>query len=1226
MNWSTTFIIVIFYFFTHIVNAQFPNPSTLSTGQGNPGDQDPIWQCSPWSSTYPGNPMGETYGPTLINNNCAPGSWVDPASLPSPMDNGNWITGTESDCASNSTSGYRYFRLTLNLPPDCNGNSVTVQGNYTLSLDGYVDNMIHDVFINGNSQGISGGGFSPGTQLNIYLDGPWQVGLNYIDILVENTPGGTSNPYGLLLVANASHSANMDSDGDGVSDLDDLCPCEFGTNPVGCNDPSPNTCDIDLIRTTFINAGCLELPLCYSDCSMYFLNPNPNSGSGAQAFAQIYGANLISIQDAAENECIMNELNRIGQSGVIWIGFNDEEEEGNFVWYDQAPVTYTNWAPGEPNNTGGDEGCTQIYPDGMWNDLNCNTANAKSIIEVNLCPIVVTDDIVICENEPADITASNPILGSSPYTFSWSNGVSTQSQTVPSVDGTYIVTVVDRYSCSGKDTMEVTAKPVPVVIPSDTLICSGESTGIQIVSDLSGTTYSWTANAVNAAGASNGTNSSIVQTLSTTGTVNGTVTYSVTPVNNGCAGDVVDYTVTVSTLPVLTFNPVSTAVCIGDTVSLSVSGADSYVWTPSSTLNTASGSNVLSFPAADQVYTVTGTSADGCENTGTVSVIANVKPAPVIAGDPEYCAGTTTVLETTQLYDSYLWSNGETGAGANVTQADSPVTVTVTDANGCSQTSVAYIVTEKEVFVIDSTIVICADESVMIHGVEQSTAGLYSVTLPSANGCDSTSNITLVVNPLPLINAGIDQFVCRDSSVVLTASGAPSIVWDHQVVNGVPFTPSATETYVATGTDVNGCVNKDTVTVTVNNPVIVDAGPDQAICIGDTVTLAASPTNVGSAYTWTGTVNNGTPFSPVQTNQYTVTSVDVNGCISMDSVKVIVNPLPVIEAGQNIQGCENDQITLTASGAGVGGTYVWTNNVVNGVAFTVSVGTTVYTVTGTDVNGCKNEDALTVNIQQYPVVNFSAAQNTYCAPVTGTFINLSTGGQNCIWTFDDGTTVTDCGTVIKEFHHSGTFGASLQVESSNGCVSQLYTDSLIVIDAYPVASFTYTPEVINSYQPDVQFSNTSSGAVSYTWEFGDDSPVSPEVSPFHTYPLDQGAAYLVTLIARSNLGCTDTTSRTIRIDEELIFYIPNTFTPDGNQYNQTFQPVFTSGFDPYDYILLIFNRWGERVFESHDVSIGWNGMYDGKLCETGTYIWKIEVKTLKSDERKAFNGHINLLR
>jgi len=213
----------------------FPNPATLSTGQGAPGSLDPLWLVSPWYTTSPPNPMGLTYNPALINNNCAPGAWVNPASLPPPVNNGNWITGSDAPCSSNTNDGYRYFRLTLNLPPDCNGNSVTTAGNYVLYFSGYADNTISDVFINGNSTGISGGNYSAGGQLNMTLIGPWVAGINYVDVLMYNFPaGGSANPYGLLLVANSTASSAADGDGDGVSDLNDQCPCQPGSLADGC--------------------------------------------------------------------------------------------------------------------------------------------------------------------------------------------------------------------------------------------------------------------------------------------------------------------------------------------------------------------------------------------------------------------------------------------------------------------------------------------------------------------------------------------------------------------------------------------------------------------------------------------------------------------------------------------------------------------------------------------------------------------------------------------------------------------------------------------------------------------------------------------------------------------------------------------------------------------------------------------------------------------------------
>jgi gliding motility-associated-like protein len=110
----------------------------------------------------------------------------------------------------------------------------------------------------------------------------------------------------------------------------------------------------------------------------------------------------------------------------------------------------------------------------------------------------------------------------------------------------------------------------------------------------------------------------------------------------------------------------------------------------------------------------------------------------------------------------------------------------------------------------------------------------------------------------------------------------------------------------------------------------------------------------------------------------------------------------------------------------------------------------------------------------------------------------------------------------------------------------------------------------------------------------------------------------------------DTAYSYVALNEELIYWVPNTFTPDGDTYNQTFQPVFISGFDIYDYVLYVYDRWGELIFESHDASIGWDGSYGSEneidLVQDGTYTWVIEFKVLANDERKRINGHVNVIR
>ena len=110
------------------------------------------------------------------------------------------------------------------------------------------------------------------------------------------------------------------------------------------------------------------------------------------------------------------------------------------------------------------------------------------------------------------------------------------------------------------------------------------------------------------------------------------------------------------------------------------------------------------------------------------------------------------------------------------------------------------------------------------------------------------------------------------------------------------------------------------------------------------------------------------------------------------------------------------------------------------------------------------------------------------------------------------------------------------------------------------------------------------------------------------------------------MGCIDSIQGAIQYQEELIYYVPNTFTPDGDMFNQTFKPIFTSGYDPYNYVLYIYNRWGELIFESRDPDYGWDGTYNGKLVQQGTYTWLIQFKAPNNDKKFVETGYVHFLK
>lgn len=467
--------------------------------------------------------------------------------------------------------------------------------------------------------------------------------------------------------------------------------------------------------------------------------------------------------------------------------------------------------------------------------------------------------------------------------------------------------------------------------------------------------------------------------------------------------------------------------------------------------------------------------------------------------------------------------------------------------------------------------------------VSPSATTTYTVT-GTTNGCSADDQITVTVGNSLSLTMSQDVAICEGDSTTISVSGAGSYLWSNGETNSsFSVSPSITTTYNVTGTDASNCTGTGQVTVTVNSLPVVSSD-NVAVCEGSSVQIQATGADT---YTWfpatylSSSTGQTVTFSPGTTTVYTITGISAAGCSSTTTVTATANPNPVVEAGNNITECEGNQIILSATGAGIDGNYIWDNGATDHVAFIPPVGSTVYTVTGITSNGCTGTDFLTVTIETIPQLAFTVSQNQNCAPAEAVFSNTGDAGVSCNWIFDNGKTAAGCGDVTQLFPSPGVYGATLTVESSNGCLAALYQDSMVVVDANPIASFTQSPAVVNTTNTLVNFTNNSSGATSYSWSFGDETgTVSSEASPSHNYP-EEVERYTVRLVAVSEAGCTDTVYSSVRIQEDLIFYIPNSFTPDNDEFNQIFQPVFTSGFDPFDYTLIIFKTDGVKKYLSH---------------------------------------------
>ena len=275
-------------------------------------------------------------------------------------------------------------------------------------------------------------------------------------------------------------------------------------------------------------------------------------------------------------------------------------------------------------------------------------------------------------------------------------------------------------------------------------------------------------------------------------------------------------------------------------------------------------------------------------------------------------------------------------------------------------------------------------------------------------------------HPMPtiMVNAVTDNTLCDGDLVTLSGSGAMNYVWDKGVTDNVAFTPPlGTTTYTLTGTDINGCVDTDTVNVTVLESPILEAGADQSVCDGDLVTLSGSG---AMNYVWDKGVTDNVAFTPpLGTTTYTLTGTGTNGCMNTVTVNVTVSESPIVEAGADQSVCDGDLVTLSGSGAM---NYVWDKDVTDNVAFTPPLGTTTYTLTGTDTNGCMN--TVTVNVTVSPIVEAGSEQS-----VSGGYSVALSGSGAMKYLWDKG--VTDNVAITPPL---GTTTYTLTGTATNGCV------------------------------------------------------------------------------------------------------------------------------------------------------------------------------------------------
>jgi len=1099
--------------------------------------------------------------------------------------------------------------------------------------------------------------------------------------------------------------------------------------------------------------------------------------------------------------------------------------------------------------------------------------NDNRIITITVTPVptlTISSAITICLGSSALLTAS----GANSYTWSPAVGLSATTgasvNASPTINTSYTISGTNGGGCSDIRVITVSVVPTPTITLSpSTTICRGSST---ILTAGGAASYSWAPSS----GLSATTGASVNASPTTT------TTYTVTGINGNCTNNSI-VTVTVISTPTLTVSSGS-SICRGSSMLLTTGGATTYSWFPSIGLSATTGSSVTANPTASTTYTINGTSG-GCTASATIYLAVNVASAsshtytscgsythgaqtytatgvytqtltnasgcdsirtlnltinnPVsTSGVQTICSGSTIIIHGVNrsvagIYSqTFVASNGcdsisditlmvnavnsnTLTVGACNSYIHGPQTYTITgvytqtltNALGCDSILTINL-TINNTITTSGTQTICSGASAIIHGVSQNIAGVYSQTYTAVGGCDSISDITLIVNSIStsttsvvtcnsythgaqtyivtgvytqtLTNAsGCDsiltlnvtinnavstsgtQTICSGSianihginqsvagiysQTFVAANGCDSISDITLVVNPISantitaatcnnYTHGA-QTYTITGvytqtlTNATGCDSILTINLTINNTITTSG--TQTICSGASaaihgisqsvagvysqtyiavggcdsisdITLIVNPLSTNTivvaacnsythnlqAYLATGvftqtltnasgcdsiltidlTINNTAIISSTQTicsgsfaiihgiNQniagiYSQTFVAASGCDSISSITLIVNNPSIYS--MTVNAC--DSYVLNAQTYTVTGVY--TQTLINSIGcdsiitldltinysssiasvVTICSGETatvhgiaqntagIYSQTFTSVGGCDSVSNVTLVVNDLPVVSFVSDVSSGCESLCVNFNNTTANANSVVWSFGDGNTSSNA---MPQYCYinDGLYNVTLVVTDNNGCKDSLTNTNMITVYPNPVSQFVASPYETTIVTPEITFTDQSIGATIWSWSFGD-ALYGTSSSQNISYAYSDSGSYIVKQVVINGFGCKDSSEQHIKIKADYVFYVPNTFTPNNDGLNDEFIP-YSIGLDvSRDYQLSVYDRWGNLIFRTNDPNKGWNARKNntGDEVAQDTYLWMISTRDIFG-KGHAYDGRVNVIR
>ena len=807
-----------------------------------------------------------------------------------------------------------------------------------------------------------------------------------------------------------------------------------------------------------------------------------------------------------------------------------------------------------------------------------NAQTASTTVTVNALPtvnITPSGATTFCVGGSVTLTST---AGTS---YLWSTGATTQSININS-QGNYSVAMTDGNGCTNSSSVTaVTVNPLPTatITRSAAAVCvNGTIPTVTITAAGATAPYSVTYRVVTDGVAGGNqvivTNGVGVATISVPVTTAAVRTYELVSVQESSATACVNVqtastTVTVNALPTATITPSgSTTICAGGSVTLNANSGTglSYAWTNGGTSNSRTYNTAGS-------YTVTVTDGNGCSNTSAPTVVSvNTLPAATItpSGSTSFCAGGSITLNANSGTGlSYAWTNGGTSNTRTYNTAGS-YTVTVTDGNGCSNTSAPTVVTVNALptatITANGPLTFCAGNSVNLSASNAvsylwsngeitntlsniTNSGTFTVTVTDINGCSNTAApVSVTVHALPSLNITNPAPICSPGTVNLTAAaittgssaGLQYSYWTNAAATTALTAPSSVGTggtyYIRAIETVNNCSVTRPVTVSILLQAAMVINTPAAVCAPNTVDITAAAVTNGSAagltYTYftdalgTVTLNNANTIA--QSDTYYIKGTPATGCSAVIPVQVTINPPPILVVNNPTAVCAPSLIDLTRNEITAGSENNLRFNYYIDAALAAEIGNpaqinnsgTYYIRATSNTTGCRSSLPVSVTVNplpsgqlQTPPVNFICENST---------LTLTASGANNYQWLRNGQIIPGAMAATYDATTAGTY--TVRFISVQGCSRQASENIVLEVLSQPVVDFSVTNACVGvsaSFQNRSQAGNA--GGINWLWEFGDGSS-SNQFSTQYAY-ITPGV-YQVRLTA-SNPNCSVSASKTM---------------------------------------------------------------------------------------------------